>query len=108
VVENVSEHAADVLETAENIAGMDLIITVDTMTAHLAGALGVATWTLLPFACDWRWMTNRSDTPWYKSMRLFRQDKADDWAPVVRRIRETLETLYDSELSSSRATQSLR
>ncbi len=96
------------LETAENILSMDLVITVDTMTAHLAGALRVPTWTLLPFACDWRWMINRSDTPWYKSMRLFRQEKDRNWAPVVHRVKEALETLYDNELSSSQATQSLR
>ncbi len=108
VVENLSEHAADVLETAEKLLAMDLVITVDTMTAHLAGALGIPTWTLLPFACDWRWMTNRSDTPWYGSMRLFRQEIPGEWAPVVRRLVEALGTLYDDELSSSQATQSAR
>lgn len=108
VIENLSERAADVLETAENMAGTDLVITVDTMTAHLAGALGIPTWTLLPFACDWRWMTDRSDTPWYGSMRLFRQERAGDWTSVVRRLTGELETLYDDELSSSSATQSVR
>ncbi|MFL6450721.1 MAG: ADP-heptose--LPS heptosyltransferase [Bryobacteraceae bacterium] len=108
VVENLSEHAADVLETAENMLAMDLVITVDTMAAHLAGALGVPTWTLLPFACDWRWMTKRSDSPWYASMRLFRQERPGEWAPVVRRLARALETLYDDELSSSQATQSIR
>ncbi|MFL6416434.1 MAG: glycosyltransferase family 9 protein [Bryobacteraceae bacterium] len=108
LVENLSEHAADVLETAENMSGMDLVITVDTMTAHLAGALGVRTWTLLPFACDWRWMANRSDTPWYQCMRLFRQDSRCDWAPVIRQLVDALETLCDGESGSSRATQSVR
>jgi hypothetical protein len=108
VIENLSEHATDVLETAENMLGMDLVITVDTMSAHLAGALGLPTWTLLPFACDWRWMNNRSDTPWYGSMRLFRQERPGEWAPVVRQLAQALATLYDGELSSSQTTQSVR
>jgi hypothetical protein len=107
-IENLSEHATDVLETAENMAATDLVITVDTMTAHLAGAMGMPTWTLLPFACDWRWMTNRSDTPWYRTMRLFRQERPGDWTPVVRQLTGALEALYDDELSSSQATQSVR
>lgn len=108
ILENLSEGAADVLETAQNVAAMDLVITVDTMTAHLAGALGIRTWTLLPFACDWRWMADRSDTPWYPSMRLFRQERPGEWAPVMCRITQALETLYDGEITSSEATQSIR
>ena len=62
---------------------LDLVITVDTMTAHLAGALGRKTWTLLPFTADWRWMKDREDSPWYPTMRLFRQQRDGDWSRVM-------------------------
>jgi len=65
------------------VANLDLVISVDTITAHLAGALGRPVWTLLPFSPDWRWLVGRDDTPWYPSMRLFRQTRAGDWAGVV-------------------------
>jgi ADP-heptose:LPS heptosyltransferase len=93
MVANLGEHAKDVRETAENMLDLDLMITVDTMTAHLAGALGIPTWTLLPYACDWRWMASRPDTPWYQSMRLFRQAKPGDWTSLIRKIKQSLEAL---------------
>src|SRR5262249_30001565 len=62
----------DFADTAAIIAALDLVITVDTVVAHLAGAMGKPTWVLLPFAPDWRWLTKRDDSPWYPSMRLFR------------------------------------
>jgi ADP-heptose:LPS heptosyltransferase len=62
---------------------LDLIVSVDTMTAHLAGALGKPVWTLLPADCDWRWMESRSDSPWYPTMRLFRQSQAGEWRDVL-------------------------
>ena len=71
---------------AEAIAMMDLVITVDTLAAHLAGALGVPTWTLLPKNADWRWMEGRSDSPWYPTMRLWRQETAGEWEPVMERV----------------------
>lgn len=71
-------------ETAAIVANLDLLITVDTSLAHLAGALGRPAWTLLPYAPDWRWMLGRDDTPWYPTMRLFRQEKARGWAEVVK------------------------
>lgn len=77
-------------ETAAIVENLDLVITVDTALAHLAGALGKPVWTLLPFAADWRWMRARADTPWYPTMRLFRQDVAGDWAAVVARVCEAL------------------
>ena len=67
------------------IANMDLVISADTAVAHLAGALGAPVWTLLPFNPDWRWMLGRDDSPWYPSMRLFRQEKRKDWEAVIER-----------------------
>jgi hypothetical protein len=71
------------LDDARVMRALDLVISVDTMTAHLGGALGVKTWTLLPFEADWRWMLNRDDTPWYPTMRLFRQREEGKWDTVI-------------------------
>ena len=82
----IVDHSADLEnfdDTAALIAQMDLVITVDTATAHLAGALGAPTWVLLPFAPDWRWLLHRDDTPWYPTLRLFRQTQPGDWAPAL-------------------------
>ncbi len=65
---------------------LDLVITVDTAVAHCAGALGVPVWVALPFAPDWRWLLKREDSPWYPSMRLFRQPHLGDWDDVFDRI----------------------
>ncbi len=80
----------DVLEAAQQIASLDLVISIDSMPAHLAGALGVRTWTLLQAESDWRWMDHREDTPWYPTMRLFRQDHGEGWAGVVARVTRAL------------------
>lgn len=81
----------DILELARRITALDLVITPDTMLAHLAGALAVATWTLLPADADWRWhQPDRCDSPWYPSMRLFRQSQPGDWAPVVEAVLASL------------------
>ena len=68
---------------AATIANLDLVITVDTLAAHLAGALGTPAWVLLQQAADWRWMNARDDSPWYPEMRLFRQNREGEWKPVV-------------------------
>ena len=78
---------------AEAIAMMDLVITVDTLAAHLAGALGVPTWTLLPKNTDWRWMEGRDDSPWYPTMKLWRQEIAGEWEPVMERVARALREL---------------
>jgi hypothetical protein len=85
----------DVTETARRAMNLDLIITVDTMMAHLAGALGIRTWTLLHAECDWRWMETRMDSPWYPSMRLFRQCRLGDWEGVMDEVVEELSLARD-------------
>lgn len=76
---------------AAAMAALDLVIAVDSATVHLAGALGVPVWTLLPFAADWRWMTKREDSPWYPTMKLFRQPRPGDWDPVFGAVGRDLE-----------------
>jgi Flp pilus assembly protein TadD len=80
----------DYAETAALIAALDLVITVDTSVAHVAGALGCPAWVLLPYAPDWRWLLNRSDTPWYDSLRLFRQGSPGDWRSVIASVAAAL------------------
>jgi len=76
----------DFAQTAALIANLDLIISVDTAVAHLAGAMGKPIWLLLPFVPDWRWMLAREDSPWYPTMRLFRQPRRHDWETPIRQI----------------------
>ena len=78
------------MDTAAIIKNLDLVITSDTSIAHLAGALGVQVWVALPFVPDWRWMLDRSDSPWYPTMRLFRQKQPGDWEAVFQEIRKAL------------------
>ncbi|MDK9702203.1 MAG: tetratricopeptide repeat protein [Sulfuritalea sp.] len=80
-------HLKDFAETAALVELMDLVVTVDTSVAHLAGALGKPTFLLLPFAPDWRWLLGRDDSPWYPSLRLFRQTRYNDWDDVFERVR---------------------
>ena len=75
---------------AAQVAALDLVITISNTTAHMAGALGKSVWTLLHYGADWRWLTNRSDTPWYPSMTLFRQSRQGDWGNVVQQVHSTL------------------
>jgi hypothetical protein len=81
---------SDLVSVARRVDQMDLIITVDTMMAHLAGALGKPVWTMLPCQADWRWMMERSDSPWYPTMRLFRQTVPGQWTSVVDRVQTKL------------------
>jgi hypothetical protein len=76
----------DVFEAARIIRALDLVISVDTMPVHLAGALGVPVWTLLNAMADWRWMEGREDSPWYPTMRLFRQNAPGAWESVIARV----------------------
>lgn len=80
----------DFTDTAALIANMDLVISIDTSVAHLAGAVGKPVWNLLSFAPDWRWFPNRIDSPWYPTMRLFRQTQPNDWNDVFRQVKKAL------------------
>nr|MBP6280193.1 hypothetical protein [Rhodocyclaceae bacterium] len=90
----------DFADTAALISLMDLVITVDTSVAHLAGALGKPVWILLPVCRDWRWMLERTDSPWYDSATLFRQTQLGDWDSVLRKVSQRLsEHFFSNGLS---------
>jgi len=95
LIVNLGPALNDFADTAAVIAGLDLVITVDTAVAHMAGALGVKTWVALPFAPDWRWMLETPDTPWYPSVQLFRQPRPGQWGPVFTDIRKALRAELD-------------
>ena len=80
----------DFSDAAALIRNLDLVISVDTSIAHLAGALAKPVWTLLPLACDWRWLIQRTDSPWYPTMRLFRQRRPGAWTEVFEEVAEAL------------------
>jgi ADP-heptose:LPS heptosyltransferase len=84
------QRGRDLADTAALIAGLDLVITVDTAVAHLAGALGRDVWVLLPFSAHWAWLRQREDSPWYPTARLFRQPRIGDWESVADRVAEGL------------------
>ena len=89
-VRDLFEPSGSILAAAQRLMRMHLLITVDTMMAHLAGALGLPVWTLLPAQADWRWMLERRDSPWYPSMRLFRQPEPGSWEPVLHQVESEL------------------
>ena len=101
---DLTAHLTDLAETAALMSCLDLVITVDTGVAHLASALGRPTWILLPYTPDWRWLLGRDDSPWYGSVRLFRQDQRRDYAPVIERMREALQQLLAAWSSGSPPT----
>ena len=99
-VSDLHTRIATIHETAQVLRSLDLVISVDTMTAHLAGALAIPVWTLLPYECDWRWMVEREDSPWYPTMRLFRQSAGRDWRPVIARVRKELARLAGQRIGN--------
>jgi tetratricopeptide (TPR) repeat protein len=99
-VEDLNPELRTVGDTAAAASELDLVISADSMVAHLAGALARPVWTLITFSPDWRWMASGERTPWYPTMRLFRQDHAGDWNGVVGRVREEL-----AELAAGAARQ---
>ncbi len=102
-VQDLSPLIDDFATTAALVDQMDLVISVCTSVAHLAGGMGVETWVLLSDDADWRWMRNRSDSPWYPSMRLFRQKNRNDWVDVVDKVAEALISHVESEGKVQRA-----
>jgi tetratricopeptide (TPR) repeat protein len=92
-VRDLSAQLADFTDTAALCAAMDVVVAVDTSIAHLAGALGKQVWILLPYSPDWRWLLERSDSPWYPGARLYRQQLGEDWGAVLARVRADLEAL---------------
>ncbi len=93
---DLTAHLTDFVETAALIECLDLVITVDTSVAHLAAALGRPTWILLPYTPDYRWLLGRDDSPWYPTVRLFRQSETRDYASVLDRVRSELEALVSA------------
>lgn len=94
---DLTDEFQDFSDTAALISHLDLVIGVDTSVVHLAGALARPVWTLLPFAPDWRWLMERVDTPWYPTMRLFRQPTRGHWAPLVADVARALQTLASTK-----------
>jgi len=86
LIHNLGEQFDDFADTAAAIENLDLVISIDTSVAHLAGAMGKQVWLLLKTDADWRWLLDREDSPWYPTMRLFRQRRAGDWAEVLERV----------------------
>ncbi|HEY9647172.1 MAG TPA: tetratricopeptide repeat protein, partial [Chroococcidiopsis sp.] len=99
-IHDLSPSLKDFADTAAAIQQLDLVITVDTSVAHLAGALGKPVWVLLTHAPDWRWMLHREDSPWYPTARLFRQTQRGDWSTVIERVKAALSILSSSSLPS--------
>jgi Flp pilus assembly protein TadD len=97
---NLGAEIVDFVDTMAIIENLDLVVTVDTAVAHFAGAIGKPVWILLPYAPDWRWLLERSDSPWYPTARLYRQPSPGDWDSVVRRVAAAL-----CELSPDPGTQ---
>ncbi len=98
---NLDQAAGPFMDTAAIIQNLDLVITVDTSVGHLAGALDVRTWEALSFVSDWRWMYDRRESPWYPTMRLFRQSAVGDWVGVLRQIRTALSELVAQSVTAA-------
>lgn len=92
---NPCDNSTDIWRTARLIRGLELVVTVDTMVAHLAGTLGIPVWTMLRRDADWRWMQDRSDSPWYPTARLYRQEIEGDWDAPLERVAADLRYLAE-------------
>lgn len=90
VIDDLDAELKDFTDTAAVVANLDLLVSVDTSVAHLAGAMARPVWLLVPFIPDWRWLLDRTDSPWYPTMRLFRQDRAGEWGSVLGRVERAL------------------
>jgi ADP-heptose:LPS heptosyltransferase len=96
LVSNLGDQFDDFTDTAAAIENLDLVISIDTSVAHLAGAMGKCVWVLLKPDADWRWLLDREDNPWYPTMRLFRQREPGDWSEVLSRVASELRNRVDA------------
>ncbi|MHB1687858.1 MAG: tetratricopeptide repeat protein [Ignavibacteriaceae bacterium] len=106
-VHDIRDYNFDLTDAAAAILNLDLLITVDTSLAHLAGALGKSVWLLIALSPDWRWMLDRDNTPWYPAMKLYRQTRPYDWVSVFERVNEDLSLLIDSKKNKDLAEKYL-
>jgi hypothetical protein len=104
-VADLAPFASSWRQTARLIAALDVVVSVDTACAHLAGALGIPVLTMVTKFCDWRWSRNSTRTTWYESMCVLRQQNQDDWADVVQRVKMRLEDLIDGRRQAADADQ---
>jgi hypothetical protein len=93
-IDDLSHEIEDFSDTAAIIENLDLVISVDTSIPHLAGVMGMPVWTLLTYSPDWRWLTDRKDSPWYPTMRLFRQQYPDNWSSVLHDVISELNSTF--------------
>jgi hypothetical protein len=98
---NLGDELNDFTDTAAVIENLDLVVSVDTAVLHLAGAMGRPVWAILACSPDWRWMLDRQDSPWYPTMRLFRQRSYGDWGGVFQRVSQELEMLAGGQRATS-------
>ena len=99
------ELLGDFADTAALLSTLDLVITVDTVVAHLAGALGKPVWLLNRFDTDWRWLLNRDDSPWYPTLRQFRQSSPGEWTSVIGAVRDAVRRLAAGDRDQLRPRQ---
>ncbi|MEB3342496.1 tetratricopeptide repeat protein, partial [Okeania sp.] len=104
-IHNLGSYFNNLADTAAAIKQLDLIITIDTVIPHLAGALGKPVWVMLNFDSEWRWLTDREDSPWYPTMRLFRQQKIGDWNSVLKQVKESLENFLNNNSSTNKISE---
>ena len=95
-ISDMGEALTDFAETAALIENLDMVISADTAVAHLAGALGTPVWIMLRHSGEWRWLLERTDSPWYPSARIFRQKTQGDWAGLVLELRQQLRVMLES------------
>lgn len=107
-IKDLGSHLNEFAATAAAIERLDLVITVDTAVAHLGGALAKTIWLLLPYAPDWRWLLGRGNSPWYPTMRLFRQPSHRDWTGVIQRVALELEMFAKSRIPPTSSQRSSR
>ncbi len=101
----LDEEAGPLMDTAAVIRGVDLVVTSDTVIPHLAGALGVPVWVALNFSPNWRWLRDREDSPWYPTMRLFRQTEFNGWPDVFNRIANAVQARRSEQASTMSAVR---